>query len=242
MIKIFLFPLRRVLPFLFLAMGSLFAEEEPCKLKEASQPGQVKKDAFVYMDQLVGWCSRQKASFLVEQILMRKPETIVEIGVYGGKSLVPMAYALKINGRGKIYGIDPWSAECSLEGVQNASNIAYWGTQDYEAVLYHLIKKIEKFDLGEQVELIRATSKEAPLIQGIDLLHIDGNHSEHTSYFDVTKWVPLVKEGGLIIFDDMTWYENGTFTTAKAVKWLDERCTKLAEFSDACVWGVWIKS
>jgi hypothetical protein len=74
------------------------------------------------------------------------------------------------------------------------------------------------------------------------MLHIDGNHSDETSYIDVTKWVPFVKQGGLIIYDDITWSENGvTASQARAVAWLDEHCIKLAEFSDVCVWGIWLK-
>ena len=77
--------------------------------------------------------------------------------------------------------------------------------------------------------------------ESIDILHIDGNHSDYTSYIDVTKWVPLVNPGGWIIFDDMTWYENGQFTASRATRWLDEHCIKFAEFSDICAWGIWVK-
>jgi len=92
-----------------------------------------------------------------------------------------------------------------------------------------------------QVELIPTTSEAAPRIPDIDILHVDGNHSEEISFSDVLKWVPLVKKGGFIIFDDMAWYENNRFTTEKAVSWLDEHCFKLAEFTDVCVWGIWVK-
>jgi hypothetical protein len=95
--------------------------------------------------------------------------------------------------------------------------------------------------LEHQIKLIRGTSLEVQPIFDIDILHIDGNHSDVTSYIDVTKWVPLVKSGGWIIFDDMTWYENGKFTNARAVEWLDTHCKKIAEFQDNCVWGVWVK-
>lgn len=202
----------------------------------------VKQQAFAYMDQLDGWCSKQKASFLIDLILRSRPGIIVEIGVWGGKSLVPMACALRANGAGTVYGIDPWSNTASIEEVQNEDNKAFWGTVDHEAVMRSLINKILYFQLQDQIVLMQRTSEEAPPINNIDILHIDGNHSEKTSYFDVQKWVPLVKSGGWIIFDDMTWSENGSGTTARAVEWLDANCTKIAEFSDNCVWGIWVKS
>jgi predicted O-methyltransferase YrrM len=201
----------------------------------------LKQQALWYMGFLHGWCSLQKADFLIDLVLQTKPEKIVEVGVWGGKSLVPMAYALKNNQSGIIYGIDPWDNAASLEHMHDPGSQMFWRWADHGEVYRGLVRKIEEFDLVKQVELIATTSEGAPDIADIDLLHIDGNHAEETSFFDVQKWVPLVKKGGIIIFDDMTWFENGKYTTEKAVRWLDEHCFKLAEFTDVCVWGVWVK-
>lgn len=201
----------------------------------------IKKQAIALMKQVEGWCSEEKASVLVDLILRTKPDIIVEIGVWGGKSLLPMSYALQANRQGVIYGIDPWSNAASVEAVENEINRAFWSYVDHEAIMRALIQKMVQFDLGDHIALIRSTSEDAPLIEDIDILHIDGNHSDKTSFIDVTKWVPLVKSGGWIIFDDMTWYENGKYTTAHAVEWLDTHCFKFAEFSDSCVWGIWVK-
>lgn len=208
---------------------------------EPKYAAKIKQEALNAMAQVEGWCSQEKGSILIDLVYKVKPAVVVEIGVWGGRSLVPMAFALKANHKGMIYGIDPWSNEASIESVMNDANKAYWGVVDHEAVFFRLVQKIGDFNLQNQVVLIPATSEEAEPILNIDILHIDGNHSEKTSYFDVTKWVPLVKKGGWIIFDDMTWYENGVFTTAKAVEWLDKNCIKIAEFKDACVWGIWVK-
>ena len=202
----------------------------------------VKQQAFAFMYQLEGWCSQAKASILIDIILKTRPETVVEIGVFGGKSLVPMAYALKVNGKGKIYGIDPWDSNASIQEVMNEDTKAFWNALDHNGVLKKLMSKIPEFDLENQIELIKSTSEDAPPIDTINLLHIDGNHSEKTSYLDVTKWVPLMKSGGWIILDDITWYESGIFTNGRAMNWLNEHCIKFAEFRDAMnVWGVWIK-
>jgi predicted O-methyltransferase YrrM len=202
---------------------------------------EVKLNAYAFMQQLEGWCSDRKAGILMDLILMSKPDVVVEIGVYGGKSVIPMACALRANARGKIYGIDPWDNHASLEDVSDPSNRAYWGTIDLSGIMQGLIEKIDLFDLQDHIELIQNTSAGVVPISEIGLLHVDGNHSDSTSYFDVTKWVPFVKKGGLIVFDDMTWYENGTYTTGRAVEWLNKNCTKIAEYSDNCVWGIWVK-
>ncbi|HEY2810264.1 MAG TPA: class I SAM-dependent methyltransferase [Rhabdochlamydiaceae bacterium] len=201
----------------------------------------IKTEAFAYMRHLDGWCSEQKASVLIDIICRVRPKKIVEIGVWGGKSLIPMACALRANECGKIFGIDPWDSSASLEEVMHESNRAYWSYADHELVYSQLKEKISTFTLQDYIQLIRSTSEAAPDIIDIDILHIDGNHSEKTSYFDVIKWVPHVKPGGWIIFDDMTWYENGIFTTARAIEWLNTHCIKFAQFNDNCTWGIWIK-
>lgn len=201
----------------------------------------VKLQAYGFMNQLEGWCSDRKAGILMDLILMSKPDVVVEIGVYGGKSVIPMACALKTNGRGTIYGIDPWDTNASLEDVSDPLNRDYWGRIDHLGIMQRLIEKIDQFELQDHIQLIRNTSAGVEPIHEIGLLHIDGNHSESTSYFDVTKWVPFVKKGGWIIFDDMTWYENEKCTTGRAVEWLNGHCIKIAEYSDNCVWGIWVK-
>ncbi|HUD01938.1 MAG TPA: class I SAM-dependent methyltransferase [Rhabdochlamydiaceae bacterium] len=201
----------------------------------------VKQEAFGFMNHLTGWCTERKASTLIDIILKIRPLKIVEIGVYGGRSVVPMACALKALGEGTVYGIDPWDNREATVGVMNPDNLNYWSTIDLQGIKRDLLHKITLFGLEDSIILIESTSEAAPLIQDIDILHIDGNHSDVTSYFDVTKWVPLVRSGGWIILDDMTWYENGTFTTARAAEWLNTHCKKFAEFKDDSIWGIWIK-
>lgn len=208
---------------------------------ERMKDPEVKKHAFSLIGQLIGWCSDQKASIIIDMILKYKPEKILEIGVFGGKSLMPMAYALQVNGKGVIYGIDPWKNSESLVGVMDDNNRHYWGWVDHDSIMQGLINKMQEFGLEGRIRLIRDTSEHADPIYDIDILHVDGNHSDVTSYIDVTKWVPLMKSGGWIIFDDMSWYENGQFTTARAVDWLNKHCIKFAEFNDTDTWGIWYK-
>ena len=61
----------------------------------------LKSKAFLAMDELEGWCAKDKAATLIDLVLMLKPKIVVEIGVFGGKSLVPIAYALQETGSGK---------------------------------------------------------------------------------------------------------------------------------------------
>lgn len=199
----------------------------------------VKYISFNYMNQLEGWCTKNKASILIDLVFMLNPKTIVEIGVFGGKSLIPMAYALQVTKSGKIYGIDPWDSAASAEGMDSI-NYDWWSTLDHGYILKGLQEKIIQFNLTEQIILIRTTSEDAPLIPQIDILHIDGNHSEKTAVLDATKWVPLVRKGGLIIFDDITWATSAG-SNESAVKWMDRNCIRVATFQEDNEWGIWVK-
>ena len=111
-----------------------------------TQIQKTKEIAFYYMDQLEGWCTKNKASLLIDLIFMLKPETIVEIGVWGGKSLVPMAYALKIMNNGMVYGIDPWDNEASIQEMEG-DNFEWWSNVNHEMIFQGLKSKISEFDL-----------------------------------------------------------------------------------------------
>ena len=210
--------------------------EYTIKAAPIAKEQQVKALAMSAMKMLDGWCSDYKAATLMNFVWLIRPTTIVEIGVFGGKSLVPMAFALRATGQGKAYGIDPWSTDASTAYMEGR-NLKYWGTLNHDSVLDRLRQKIIDFDLTNYISLIRNTSEDAEPIQNIDILHIDGNHSDECSYGDVIKWTPLVRSGGLIILDDITWH-----TMNRAPKWLDENCTRLLRVSDESnAWAVWVK-
>ncbi len=202
---------------------------------ECPKEANLKSIVLESMKELQGWCSVEKANILIDLILLTKAENVVEIGVWGGKSLIPMAYAVKANEKGTVYGIDPWSATASADGMDGA-NFDWWSQVDHEGIYQGLLASIEKFQLQDQIVLIRETSGEANVINDIDLIHIDGNHSDEASYLDVTKWVPQVKRGGIVVFDDVNWS-----TTGRAVSWLNENCIKIAELRGDNIWGIWIK-
>ena len=51
---------------------------------------------------LAGWCSREKSLTIARMVLQERPKTCVEIGIFGGRSLVPCAAALRHIGAGEI--------------------------------------------------------------------------------------------------------------------------------------------
>lgn len=164
-----------------------------------------------------GWCTEAKAHALATSILGLRPEIVVEIGVWSGRSLIPMAMALKEVGSGRIIGIDPWSKEASIEGQKDV-HLQWWNEVDHEKIYQVFYLQVQLQSLNEFVEIMRkrsddVTELDMARIGVIDLLHIDGNHSEQ-AVRDVNKFASKVRNGGLCFMDDVNWHGVGNAVEA----------------------------
>jgi len=181
--------------------------------------------------EFAGWCPLKKAKEIMEIIVAHRSELCVELGVFGGSSFFPIAAALAFTGQGIAYAIDPWSNAACLEGYAESDqkHNAYWGTVDLEKVMDKFTARMHKNHLTPYYRTLRLSSAEAlsHFKNGsIDFLHIDGNHSQESALFDVENWLPKVKPGGIICFDDAWWN-----STQPAVNLLLQECTILEESS-----------
>lgn len=191
------------------------------------------------LPQIHGWCTLEKAKKLIEVVEKLKPDICVEIGVFGGASLIPQALALSKNKKGKIYGIDPWTNESALEEMVSAEHRKWWKDLDIEYVYKECLRNIEKLGIKKYCEIIRDKSENVHnkfQDESVDVLHIDGNHSEALSYKDAVLYLPKVKKGGYIMFDDIWWAEQGNYvTTRKAIIHLLEKCDKVELINNDCM-------
>jgi predicted GH43/DUF377 family glycosyl hydrolase len=177
---------------------------------------------------LEGWCTIQKALALAECIHRFRPACCVEIGVYGGRSLLPQAMACRHIAAGQVFGIDPWSAKVALIGLQAHEDLEFWGRLDYESVYRGCLQALLDERLTDVCTLIRVSAeKAAPLFDRIDLLHIDGNHSAEMALRDVQLYLPRVSPGGHIWFDDVDWD-----STNLAVEMLRRECDLVLDFGN----------
>lgn len=158
---------------------------------------------------LDGWCSTDKAITLASIVVACRPEVIVEVGVYGGKSLIPMALACKALNHGIVVGIDPWSNEVAQREQTTQADREWWATQvDLEKIHTTFRAKLKELDLEKWVHIQRKESRNADVPNGISVLHVDGSHAE-TAFHDVVKFAPRVVVGGFCVTDDSNWTGGG---------------------------------
>jgi len=155
---------------------------------------------------LAGWCSREKALTIARIVLEERPKTCVEIGIFGGRSLMPCAAALRHNGEGEIYGIEAWSPNVAIENVTNEANDDWWSKVDFAGIKREFYRFAAATDLTSHLRLIEAPSgRAAGLFDTIDYLHIDGSHSMVNAAEDVILYARKVRAGGIVVFDDVNW-------------------------------------
>jgi predicted O-methyltransferase YrrM len=113
--------------------------------------------------------------------------TIVEIGRFKGGSTVVFASAMGP-------GVSLWSYDLHVPLRSDLSP----ATLDAE-----LAAALERFDLGERVQLVVADSRTVALPPGpVEVLFVDGDHSYSGARADVDRWGALVREGGHLVLHD----------------------------------------
>jgi len=191
----------------------------------------LKQNVSTVLPTLEGWCSKEKAMSFIELVLEVEPALCVDIGAFGGSSIFPVAMSLKALEKGVVIGIDPWDKiECIkyFDPIEDAEHLKWWGSLNINYVYYSYLNMIKKNKLDDYVHTMKATSEEAaPDIESIDILHIDGNHSEVVSTQDVELYLPKVKTGGYIWFNDSLWKER-----QEAVDLLLESCDAIKLVDD----------
>lgn len=159
---------------------------------------------------LQGWCSTQKAVLLYSLVREHRPQVTVEIGIYGGQSIVPMAVAARDNRQGHIVGIETWTSTEAKQYRTNIVNDFWWMTVDFKSLKRDFHAFLAAQDLDYLVKVIEARSDRAHyVLDSIDMLHIDGGHSTFGAAQDIINYVAKVKRGGIVVFDDINWRSTG---------------------------------
>lgn len=162
---------------------------------------------------LSGWCTEEKMQRLYDLVTESDSMITVELGVFGGRSLFPMAIAHKDKDSGKAFGFDPYVKEACVEGTNDPKNDEWWQSVDLEGIYKDANDFIVTNHLENYCALIRERSDEAYKHfqdDTIDILHQDSNHNTETITKELELWIPKIKVGGYWINDDCDWKESQT--------------------------------
>jgi predicted O-methyltransferase YrrM len=123
-----------------------------------------------------------------------KPEVCVEIGSARGRSACFIGMALKENGRGKLFAIDP-HRQTSWNDLESNDTFEIMKTN------------LAAIHVTNQVEIVRMTSEEAARgwSRQIDMIFIDGDHSYEGIKRDWELFLPYLTNFGVVIFHDTIW-------------------------------------
>jgi predicted O-methyltransferase YrrM len=156
-----------------------------------------------------GWCTIEKANKLIEIVNTQKPSLCVELGVFGGRSLLPLAWASKnLNQHAKVIGIDAWDPVVCTEGENDKTNDDWWVNINHTDMLNYTIKLMQEYKVDDIVQLWKSKSVDVAdkfTDNSIDILHQDSNHSEVVTCNEVELYWNKVKSNGIWIFDDANW-------------------------------------
>ncbi len=186
---------------------------------------------------LHGWTTPEKGVRLAELVLDAQADVSVEIGVFGGRGTIAMAIAHQMMRKGAVSGIDPWTAQASLDGVNDTANDEWWRNLDYDAIYEHFVTALLHNGVARYCRIMRERSDTAIRLfddESIAVLHQDGNHSEAISSAEVALWSPKIKPGGYWVSDDTDWA-----TTQRSLRMLETNGFALLE--DHGGWRVYRK-
>ncbi len=159
-------------------------------------------------------------------IALQKPQTVLELGVQNGDSLLAFANAMAAHGPtgGRVIGVDAWEGDVHV-GAQ-----ADWIHDRVRALTCRF---------GEAVSLRRAYFADAArdIPDGsIDLLHLDGTHTADAARADLDLYLPKLSARGVVVMHDIAVFRQD-FGVWKV--WLDAKAGRPHfSFAHSCGHGV----
>jgi cephalosporin hydroxylase len=166
-------------------------------------------------DIVPGWFSEINAVAIFHVLAELKPQRIVEIGSYMGKSTVFFGRSLQVlGGAGRVTSIDPHSGD-----RQQRQGFGMAEIPSFDMFRTH----IRLAGVDQLIDPIVATSSDAAKewTEPFQFLFIDGWHSYDAVLADGREWVPMMSGEGVVVFDDALQYDD----VRRAIAVLDEEGT-----------------
>jgi Methyltransferase domain len=167
--------------------------------------------------------------FAYDLVAVLKPALLVELGVDRGESYFAFCQSVVENQTGtRCFGIDTWRGDQHAGGYDETT---------FAQVAEHNRGTYESFSSLLRSDFDGALSKFES--ESIDVLHLDGLHTEPAIRHDVDSWLPKLKPGGILLLHDVGVRSKG-FGVWKIWRELQEQ-SRSWTFLDGPGLGVWQK-
>jgi predicted O-methyltransferase YrrM len=148
-----------------------------------------------YQD-IEGWLSVNEAVTLHRLASSLPPQsTVVEVGSWKGKSTYCLAKGLR---DGRVIAIDPFDSS-----GEDGSRENYEQQKGEEPLLDQFRNQMKRLEVLDKIHILQGFSSQfVGCLKEIDLLFIDGDHSQQACLFDFQNYSPALRRGGYLAFHD----------------------------------------
>jgi tRNA G46 methylase TrmB len=138
-----------------------------------------------------------RTSVLMGIIEKHNFQTFIEVGVWKGENLIPIARKFP---KLICYGVDAYNPITYSDQSVMVDGVALYLQDSSDEIFNEILESTRDFS---NINIIRASSNSAAELfqdESIDLVFIDANHSFHSVSNDIKCWLPKVKRGGGVIW------------------------------------------
>jgi cephalosporin hydroxylase len=145
---------------------------------------------------VLGWFDDKQKAWYQREVGQIQNGIVVEIGVYGGASLLSIADICKDN-HNTLFGVDPWELVKTSNGIDITGERLIQTKDKMKKIRLNLEKTIA--GLGHNhITLKKGFSIDVACEftdKSLDFVFIDGDHSYDSAWSDIRAWYPKVKIG-----------------------------------------------
>lgn len=131
--------------------------------------------------------------FAYDVVALLKPAVLVELGVDRGESYFAFCQsALENKTATRCFGVDTWRGDQHAGGYDETT---FAQVSEHNRANYESFSTLVRSDFDEALNRFGEES--------IDVLHIDGLHTEDAVCHDVEAWLPRLRPGGILLLHDV---------------------------------------
>jgi len=167
--------------------------------------------------------------FAYDLVAVLKPALLVELGVDRGESYFAFCQSVVENQTcTRCFGIDTWRGDQHAGGYDETT---FTQVAEHNRANYESFSSLLRCDFDDALSKFESAS--------IDVLHLDGLHTEPAVRHDVDSWLPKLRPGGILLLHDVGVRSEG-FGVWKI--WMElQQQSRSWTFLDGPGLGVWQK-